>query len=144
MKNQSECVRGQCRISIISDKMRDCTLILNQSSFTLKMIVKHAVMLPPAGVTPCVSASSQVSLLEYRKRQREARRSGSKTECSSPVSTVPPLTVDAFPVGMETSSEPPAPTPPCNITVVKEPQPCEEADVQGERGEREGEGQWCV
>uniref|UniRef100_A0A8D3CLP4 Lysine (K)-specific methyltransferase 2E n=1 Tax=Scophthalmus maximus TaxID=52904 RepID=A0A8D3CLP4_SCOMX len=45
----------------------------------------------------------KVSLLEYRKRQREARRSGSKTECSSPVSTVPPLTVDAFPVALETS-----------------------------------------
>lgn len=86
---------------------------------------------------------SQVSLLEYRKRQREARRSGSKTECSSPVSTVPPLTVDAFPVGLETPSDPPAPTPPCNTTVVKEAPTCEEADVQGERGEKE-EGQWCV
>ncbi|XP_063073304.1 inactive histone-lysine N-methyltransferase 2E [Engraulis encrasicolus] len=33
----------------------------------------------------------KVSLLEYRKRQREARRSGgSKAECSSPVATVPP------------------------------------------------------
>uniref|UniRef100_A0AAQ5Y0N4 SET domain-containing protein n=1 Tax=Amphiprion ocellaris TaxID=80972 RepID=A0AAQ5Y0N4_AMPOC len=61
----------------------------------------------------------KVSLLEYRKRQREARRSGSKTECSSPVSTVPPLTVDAFPVALETSSEspvPPAPTAVCNAT----------------------------
>uniref|UniRef100_A0A8C3GBN0 Lysine (K)-specific methyltransferase 2E n=1 Tax=Cyclopterus lumpus TaxID=8103 RepID=A0A8C3GBN0_CYCLU len=59
----------------------------------------------------------KVSLLEYRKRQREARRSGSKTECSSPVSTVPPLTVDSFPVALETTSEsplPPAPTPLCN------------------------------
>ncbi|KAG7225613.1 hypothetical protein INR49_005019 [Caranx melampygus] len=61
----------------------------------------------------------KVSLLEYRKRQREARRSGSKTECSSPVSTVPPLTMDAFPVAMETTSEPPqapAPTALCNTT----------------------------
>lgn len=82
-------------------------------------------------------------MLEYRKRQREARRSGSKTECSSPVSTVPPLTADAFPVGLETPSDPPAPTPPCNPTIVKEPATLEEADVQGERGEKE-EGQWCV
>ncbi|XP_075886113.1 inactive histone-lysine N-methyltransferase 2E [Nelusetta ayraudi] len=107
----------------------------------------------------------KVSLLEYRKRQREARRSGSKTECSSPVSTVPPLTVDAFPVAMETSSEATASTAPCSsssssssssscststatatTTVVKETPPplpsCEEADMQGERGERDGEGQW--
>ncbi|XP_058481621.1 inactive histone-lysine N-methyltransferase 2E isoform X3 [Solea solea] len=59
----------------------------------------------------------KVSLLEYRKRQREARRSGSKNECSSPVSTVPPLTVDAFPVALEAASEPPpppAPTMPCS------------------------------
>ncbi|KAJ8373892.1 hypothetical protein SKAU_G00044720 [Synaphobranchus kaupii] len=33
----------------------------------------------------------KVSLLEYRKRQSEARRSGSYTECSSPVSTAPSL-----------------------------------------------------
>ncbi|XP_076578784.1 inactive histone-lysine N-methyltransferase 2E isoform X3 [Chaetodon auriga] len=90
----------------------------------------------------------KVSLLEYRKRQREARRSGSKTECSSPVSTVPPLTVDAFPVALETTSEPllpPAPTALCNTntTVVKEPQTSEEAEMPGEKGEKEGgEGQW--
>lgn len=96
------------------------------------------------------SASSQVSLLEYRKRQREARRSGSKTECSSPVSTVPPLTVDAFPVALETTSEPPLPPAPtvlCNTitTTVKEPQTSEEAETPGEKGEREGgEGQWYV
>lgn len=95
----------------------------------------------------------KVSLLEYRKRQREARRSGSKTECSSPVSTVPPLTVDAFPVALETSSEsplPPAPTAVCNTptttattTTVKEPQTSEEAEAAGEKGEKEGgEGQW--
>lgn len=112
--------------------------------------------MPPAGRNEtllfCVPEFSQVSLLEYRKRQREARRSGSKAECSSPVSTVPPLTVDAFPVAMETSGEAPAPAAPCSsstitTTVVKEPPPqppCEEADVQGERGERDGEGQWCV
>ncbi|XP_034381789.1 inactive histone-lysine N-methyltransferase 2E isoform X3 [Cyclopterus lumpus] len=101
----------------------------------------------------------KVSLLEYRKRQREARRSGSKTECSSPVSTVPPLTVDSFPVALETTSEsplPPAPTPLCNAntptptptpntttTTVKEPQTSEEAEVSGEKEEKEGgEGQW--
>ncbi|XP_028427182.1 inactive histone-lysine N-methyltransferase 2E isoform X3 [Perca flavescens] len=90
----------------------------------------------------------KVSLLEYRKRQREARRSGSKTECSSPVSTLPPLTVDAFPVALETTSEPPlppAPTPLCNTntTTVKEPQTSEEAEAPGEKGEKEGgEGQW--
>ncbi|XP_068573412.1 inactive histone-lysine N-methyltransferase 2E isoform X2 [Cebidichthys violaceus] len=94
----------------------------------------------------------KVSLLEYRKRQREARRSGSKTECSSPVSTVPLLTVDAFPVALEATSEsplPPAPTPVCNTTTtstttaVKEPQTSEEAEGSGEKGEKEGgEGQW--
>lgn len=93
---------------------------------------------------------SQVSLLEYRKRQREARRSGSKTECSSPVATVAPLSVDAFPVPPETVSEPPPPPPAptmlCNpptntnaaAAAVREPQSSEEAE-----GEREGgEGQW--
>lgn len=97
----------------------------------------------------------QVSLLEYRKRQREARRSGSKTECSSPVSTVPPLTVESFPAALETTSEPPpppAPTAVCNTntnttaaTAVKEPQTSEEAEMAGEKGEKEGgEGQWYV
>uniref|UniRef100_A0A671VXH4 Lysine (K)-specific methyltransferase 2E n=1 Tax=Sparus aurata TaxID=8175 RepID=A0A671VXH4_SPAAU len=57
----------------------------------------------------------KVSLLEYRKRQREARRSGSKTECSSPVSTVPPLTVESFPVALETTSEPPPPPAPIAV-----------------------------
>ncbi|KAM6962400.1 inactive histone-lysine N-methyltransferase 2E isoform 2-T2 [Tautogolabrus adspersus] len=89
----------------------------------------------------------KVSLLEYRKRQREARRSGSKTECSSPVSTVPPLTVEAFPIAIETPSEPPpppAPTAPCNTTTatVKEVPTSEEAETSGEKGERDGEGQW--
>uniref|UniRef100_A0A8C6L2T3 Lysine (K)-specific methyltransferase 2E n=1 Tax=Nothobranchius furzeri TaxID=105023 RepID=A0A8C6L2T3_NOTFU len=78
----------------------------------------------------------QVSLLEYRKRQREARRSGSKTECSSPVSTVPPLTVEAFSVALEPAHEPPAPTAPTapsNITTVKEPQTSEETEQARER-----------
>uniref|UniRef100_A0A8C7X4Q1 Lysine (K)-specific methyltransferase 2E n=1 Tax=Oryzias sinensis TaxID=183150 RepID=A0A8C7X4Q1_9TELE len=65
----------------------------------------------------------KVSLLEYRKRQREARRSGSKTECSSPVSTLPPLTVDAFPVTTEPVGDPLLPPAPCNnVTTGKEPQ----------------------
>ncbi|XP_056223695.1 inactive histone-lysine N-methyltransferase 2E isoform X2 [Seriola aureovittata] len=98
----------------------------------------------------------KVSLLEYRKRQREARRSGSKTECSSPVSTVPPLTVDAFPVSLETTSEPPQPPAPTALfntattttiaattITVKDPQTNEEAESAGEKGEKEGgEGQW--
>lgn len=79
--------------------------------------------------------------MEYRKRQREARRSGSKTECSSPVSTVPPLAVEAFPVSVESSSEGPAPTTLCSSAVLKEPQTNEETDTAGERGEKE-EGQW--
>ncbi|XDV25190.1 hypothetical protein PO909_029149 [Leuciscus waleckii] len=78
----------------------------------------------------------KVSLLEYRKRQREARRSGSKGECGSPVSTAPP--VDVFPVAVEMPFEPPVlpatPTP-------KTPQPSEESDAQPQ-GERDGEGQW--
>ncbi|XP_067248325.1 inactive histone-lysine N-methyltransferase 2E isoform X4 [Chanodichthys erythropterus] len=78
----------------------------------------------------------KVSLLEYRKRQREARRSGSKGECGSPVSTAPP--VDVFPVAVEMVFEPPAlaatPTP-------KTPQPSEEPDAQTQ-GERDGDGQW--
>lgn len=94
------------------------------------------------GTAPSLSSFPfQVSLLEYRKRQREARRSGSKTECSSPVSTVPPLTVDAFPVGLESGGEAPAPTAPCGASAPKEPQANEESDAAGERGEKE-EGQW--
>ncbi|KAK2882976.1 inactive histone-lysine N-methyltransferase 2E isoform X3 [Channa argus] len=90
----------------------------------------------------------KVSLLEYRKRQREARRSGSKNECSSPVSTVPPITVDAFPIALEATIEPPlplAPTALCNNvptptpTTVKDPQINEEADTAEKEG---GEGQW--
>ncbi|KAK7886087.1 hypothetical protein WMY93_025708 [Mugilogobius chulae] len=86
----------------------------------------------------------KVSLLEYRKRQREARRSGSKAECSSPISTVAPLTIDAFHVAMEIPSEPPPPPPPAppstsNVTV-KEPQISEDAETQGEK--EEGEAQW--
>ncbi|KTF91537.1 hypothetical protein cypCar_00022279 [Cyprinus carpio] len=78
----------------------------------------------------------KVSLLEYRKRQREARRSGSKGECGSPVSTAPP--VDVFPVAVEVAPEPPvitaAPTP-------RTPQHSEESDAPPQ-GERDGEGQW--
>jgi len=100
-----------------------------------------------------LSAPLQVSLLEYRKRQREARRSGSKTECGSPVSAAPPLTAEPFPVASETTSEsplPPAPTPLCNATTptptaAKEPQTSEEAEVSGEKEEKEGgEAQWYV
>ncbi|XP_023808366.1 histone-lysine N-methyltransferase 2E isoform X3 [Oryzias latipes] len=84
----------------------------------------------------------KVSLLEYRKRQREARRSGSKTECSSPVSTLPPLTVDAFPVTTEPVGDPLLPPAPCNnVTTGKEPQ-SEETEAGGEKGEERGEGQW--
>uniref|UniRef100_A0A8C1WDU0 Lysine (K)-specific methyltransferase 2E n=1 Tax=Cyprinus carpio TaxID=7962 RepID=A0A8C1WDU0_CYPCA len=53
------------------------------------------------------SQKKKVSLLEYRKRQREAQRSGSKGECGSPVSTAPP--VDVFPVAVEVAPEPPVP-----------------------------------
>ncbi|XP_030624778.1 inactive histone-lysine N-methyltransferase 2E isoform X2 [Chanos chanos] len=79
----------------------------------------------------------KVSLLEYRKRQREARRSGSKVECGSPVSTAPP--VDAFPVTMDTTAEP---TAPIVTSAPRTPQPSDdpEAPPQGER--EAGEGQW--
>ncbi|XP_035383768.1 inactive histone-lysine N-methyltransferase 2E isoform X2 [Electrophorus electricus] len=80
----------------------------------------------------------KVSLLEYRKRQREARRSGgSKVECSSPVSTAPP--VDMFPVTVETAPESSVPV----VTLApRTPQPNEdpEAPPQGER--EGGEAQW--
>uniref|UniRef100_A0A7N8Y8G2 Lysine (K)-specific methyltransferase 2E n=1 Tax=Mastacembelus armatus TaxID=205130 RepID=A0A7N8Y8G2_9TELE len=92
----------------------------------------------------------KVSLLEYRKRQREARRSGSKNECSSPVSIVAPLTMDTFPVTVETTSEalpPSAPTTLCNsnpttTTTARDPQTNDEAESAGEKGEKDGEGQW--
>lgn len=54
---------------------------------------------------------------------------------------MPPLTVDAFPVGLESSSEAPPPTAVCSAAVLKEPQLNEETDAAGERGEKE-EGQW--
>ncbi|XP_055009517.1 inactive histone-lysine N-methyltransferase 2E isoform X1 [Boleophthalmus pectinirostris] len=101
------------------------------------------------GSTQNPPQKKKVSLLEYRKRQREARRSGSKTECSSPVSTVPPLTIDAFPVAMEMTCEPPPPPPPAapctNTVTVKEPPTPEDTETHSdkERGEKEeGEGQW--
>ncbi|KAL2102900.1 hypothetical protein ACEWY4_002068 [Coilia grayii] len=85
----------------------------------------------------------KVSLLEYRKRQREARRSGSKAECGSPVATAPP--VEMFPVAMETAPEQQQqqqqqqPAPQATPTPL---QPGEEADAPPQ-GEREGgEGQW--
>ncbi|TNN63189.1 Histone-lysine N-methyltransferase 2E [Liparis tanakae] len=121
------------------------------------------------GAAPAaVVTVSLVSLLEYRKRQREARRSGSKPECGSPVSAAPPLTAEPFPVASETAGEsplPPAPTPLCNAntpatptptptpntttttttTAAKEPQTSEEAEVSGEKEEKEGgEAQWYV
>ncbi|XP_005164967.1 inactive histone-lysine N-methyltransferase 2E isoform X4 [Danio rerio] len=77
----------------------------------------------------------KVSLLEYRKRQREARRSGSKGECSSPVSTAPP--VDVFPVAVEMAVDPPAPA---ATPTPRTPQPSEDPDAP--QGERDGEGQW--
>ncbi|XP_028810655.1 inactive histone-lysine N-methyltransferase 2E isoform X2 [Denticeps clupeoides] len=76
----------------------------------------------------------KVSLLEYRKRQREARRSGSKVECSSPVATAPP--VDVFPVTMETVSEPL----PCLTPSAPPPGDEGESPPQGER--EGGDGQW--
>ena len=108
----------------------------------------------------------QVSLLEYRKRQREARRSGgSKTDCGSPLSSLVPLSVaDVFPVATEIPSEaPPPPPPPPQPTVsaptvssssssssttsslppppLKDPPTGEEGE--GPPGEREaGEGTW--
>ncbi|XP_061663437.1 inactive histone-lysine N-methyltransferase 2E isoform X2 [Syngnathoides biaculeatus] len=93
----------------------------------------------------------KVSLLEYRKRQREARRSGSKTDCGSPLSTVPPLSMELFPiVAMETSSEaslplpppPPPPPPPSSAALcsAKEASTAEESEGAGER--EGGEGQW--
>lgn len=87
----------------------------------------------------CLSLSlSQVSLLEYRKRQREARRSGgSKIECSSPLSTAPP--VDVFPVAMETAPDSVVPV----VTLgSRTPQSCEDPDTP-QPGEKEGgDGQW--
>ncbi|MEQ2211284.1 hypothetical protein XENOCAPTIV_020878, partial [Xenoophorus captivus] len=59
----------------------------------------------------------------------------------SPVSTVPPVTVEAFPVALEPTIEPPLPSAPCNSTpTVKEPQPSEESEASGEK--EGGEGQW--
>lgn len=91
-------------------------------------------------ITFPVSALSQVSLLEYRKRQREARRSGgSKIECSSPLSTAPP--VDVFPVAVETA---PDSTVPVVTLGSRTPQSSEEADTP-QQGEKEGgDGQWYV
>ncbi|XP_026065628.1 inactive histone-lysine N-methyltransferase 2E isoform X4 [Carassius auratus] len=82
------------------------------------------------------SQKKKVSLLEYRKRQREAQRSGSKGECSSPVSTAPP--VDVFSVAVEVAPEPPVPV---ATPTPRTPQHTEEPDTPPQ-GERDGEGQW--
>ncbi|KAJ8393429.1 hypothetical protein AAFF_G00061510, partial [Aldrovandia affinis] len=76
----------------------------------------------------------KVSLLEYRKRQKEARRSGSRAECGSPVSAAPPLVglcsaaVEACHVTTETAPEAPQP---CEVT---------ETPPQGEREGRRDSG----
>ncbi|XP_053505790.1 inactive histone-lysine N-methyltransferase 2E isoform X2 [Ictalurus furcatus] len=91
-----------------------------------------------AGAAQNPPQKKKVSLLEYRKRQREARRSGgSKIECSSPLSTAPP--VDVFPVAVETA-------PDCAVPVVtlgsRTPQSSEDPDTP-QQGEKEGgDGQW--
>ncbi|XP_028972736.1 inactive histone-lysine N-methyltransferase 2E isoform X3 [Esox lucius] len=92
----------------------------------------------------------KVSLLEYRKRQREARRSGSKMECGSPVSTTPTL-VEIFPLPMDATPEPPplAPVlaaaqvaPVLSASDSKTPQPSDDMEPPAE-GDVEGkEGQW--
>ncbi|KAJ8261882.1 hypothetical protein GJAV_G00159520 [Gymnothorax javanicus] len=85
----------------------------------------------------------KVSLLEYRKRQREARRSGSKAECGSPISTAPPLVGlcgSAFEVAMDTTPEPSVQL--AGPSAAEAPQSCDgrETPPQGER--EGGEGQW--
>ncbi|KAL4659434.1 histone-lysine N-methyltransferase 2E-like isoform X1 [Arapaima gigas] len=87
----------------------------------------------------------KVSLLEYRKRQREARRSGSKAECSSPVSTVPPLAglcgtaVDICVADADTGSESQAHS---AVPSLECPQSGDSADAPGER--EGGEGRWTL
>ncbi|KAF7693775.1 inactive histone-lysine N-methyltransferase 2E isoform X2 [Silurus meridionalis] len=91
-----------------------------------------------AGTAQNPPQKKKVSLLEYRKRQREARRSGgSKVECSSPLSTAPP--VDVFPVAVET---PPDPAVPVVTLGSRTPQTSEDPD-SSQQGEKEGgDGQW--
>ncbi|XP_031438272.1 inactive histone-lysine N-methyltransferase 2E isoform X2 [Clupea harengus] len=81
----------------------------------------------------------KVSLLEYRKRQREARRSGSKAECSSPVATVPPA--EMFPVAIETVPEPPAPVAvaPAPAPTPTPPRPARRGATAHPRGRERGE-----
>ncbi|XP_060759790.1 LOW QUALITY PROTEIN: inactive histone-lysine N-methyltransferase 2E [Neoarius graeffei] len=91
-----------------------------------------------AGTVQNPPQKKKVSLLEYRKRQREARRSGgSKIECSSPLSTVPP--VDVFPITVETAPDAVVPV----VTLgSRTPQSSEDPDTP-QQGEREGgDGQW--
>ncbi|KAJ8007103.1 hypothetical protein DPEC_G00114090 [Dallia pectoralis] len=91
----------------------------------------------------------KVSLLEYRKRQREARRSGSKMECGSPVSITATL-VEIFPLPMETTAPEPLPVAPVpapgapvlSVSDSRGPQPREDMETPAE-GDVEGrEGQW--
>ncbi|KAL0962939.1 hypothetical protein UPYG_G00347390 [Umbra pygmaea] len=84
----------------------------------------------------------KVSLLEYRKRQREARRSGSKMECGSPVSTTPSL-LEIFPLPMETTPEPLAPVAP-STSDSKVPQPREDMEPLAEGECREGQWMSCT
>ncbi|XP_048875562.1 LOW QUALITY PROTEIN: inactive histone-lysine N-methyltransferase 2E [Brienomyrus brachyistius] len=83
----------------------------------------------------------KVSLLEYRKRQREAQRSGSKVDCDSPGSAVPHLVglcggsaVEGCPVAVDVAPEPGVQSGPEAFL------PGEDGESLGERDGREG--QW--
>uniref|UniRef100_W5NEJ9 Lysine methyltransferase 2E (inactive) n=1 Tax=Lepisosteus oculatus TaxID=7918 RepID=W5NEJ9_LEPOC len=92
----------------------------------------------------------KVSLLEYRKRQREARRSGSKPESGSPLSTAPPLVglyssagVELCPVSTETAPEPSAPPAATSTVPALEPAHPNDSPETPPQGDREGgEGPW--
>ncbi|TTN49606.1 Histone-lysine N-methyltransferase 2E [Bagarius yarrelli] len=108
-----------------------CTEEGGNTAFTQSL---SADTMEAAGVAQNPPQKKKVSLLEYRKRQREARRSGgSKIECSSPVSSAPP--VDVFSVAMETG--------PDSIMLGSgTPQSSEDPDIL-QQGEKEGaDGQW--
>ncbi|XP_018581795.1 inactive histone-lysine N-methyltransferase 2E-like isoform X3 [Scleropages formosus] len=97
------------------------------------------------GATQNPPQKKKVSLLEYRKRQREARRSGSKVECNSPVTTVPALpglcsvTVDVSPIDADGSAEPQVHS---ATLCVEAPQSGDSTEVPGER--EGGEGRWIL